>query len=42
VAENVKETNVNTDEETTQPTDANRESQGLENPQIAENPELYK
>ena len=42
MAETFKETNVNTDEETTQPTDANRESRSLENPQIAENPELDK
>ena len=42
MAETFKETNVNTDEETTQPTDANRESQSLENPQTAENPELDK
>jgi len=33
---------VNTDEETTQPTDANRESRSLENPQTAVNPELDK
>jgi hypothetical protein len=32
VAETFKETNVNTDEETTQPTDANRERRSLENP----------
>ena len=42
MAETFKETNVNTDEETTQPTDANRENQSLENPQTAENPELDK
>jgi len=33
---------VNTDEETTQHTDANRESQRLENSLTAENPELDK
>ena len=42
MAETFKETNVNTDAETTQPTDANRESQSLETPQAAENPELDK
>ena len=40
MAETFKETNVNTDEETTQPTEANREIRSLENPQTAENPEL--
>ena len=42
LAENFKETNVTTDEETTQPTDANRESRSLENQQTAGNPELDK
>ena len=43
VAETFKVTNVNTVEETMQPTDENEqkeESQSLENPQTAENPEL--
>ena len=42
MAETFKETNVNTDEETTQPTDANRESQNLEHSKTAENPEVDK
>jgi hypothetical protein len=45
VAETFKVTNVNTEEETTQPIDKNEqkeESQSLENPQTAENPELDK
>jgi len=42
LAETFKETNVNTDEETTQPTDANRESQNLEHSKTAENPEVDK
>ena len=45
VAETFKVTNVNTEEETTRPTDENEqkeESRSLENPQTAENPELDK
>jgi len=42
VAETLKETNENTEEGTTQPTDENRESRSLENTQTAENPELDK
>jgi hypothetical protein len=45
VAKTFKVTNVNTEEETTQPIDENEqkeESRSLENPQTAENPELDK
>jgi hypothetical protein len=42
VTETFKATNVNTEEETTQPIDEKEESRSLENPQNAENPELDK
>ena len=42
MAETFKETNVNSEEETTKPTDENRESRSLGNTQTAENPELDK
>jgi hypothetical protein len=45
VAETFKETNVNTEEEATQPTDENEQkedSRRLEHPPTAENPELDK